>query len=110
MQLYSPDVAINEAELPEEIALKDYPKKWQQVQRLGREAEDLLLDARKFLTQHNFEGIRRWTDAAGSKQVVRPLISDTSYIFKDKISGRTISIPRHDFDITTSPRPEHFAS
>lgn len=109
-QLYSPEVAINESELPEEIALKDYPKKWRQAQGLGHEAEELLQDARKFLTQHNFEGIRRWTDTNGSRQFVRPIISDTSYIFRDKISGRTIVTPRREFDIATSPRPERFAA
>ena len=103
MSDYCPAEALEKLQEPIDKVIADYIKQWGNAYRLCREARNELDDARRFFTDHNFEGLREWGRHEYAPIRFKPFILSKTYLFKSHDERHRVELGRQELESRTLP-------
>lgn len=80
---FSPSEAEEQARHHTDSRLSNYITKWTRAETLAQEVIELLDDARRFFTVHNFNGLSRWSRNQHLSKNFKATYSDDACFFRD---------------------------
>lgn len=103
MEDYCPAEALDKAEEPIDTGIADYIKQWGKAYRLCREARRELDDARRFFTEHNFEGLREWGRHEHAPIRFKAFILSETYLFKSHDDRHRVELESTELESRALP-------